>query len=215
MSLLSSLSSSSSSSYIAPRSTQISEEVKFQRQRVDPSKHQPETLRSGKFNTLTTLSNTSTKLIPRSVGLYFYRRGFKAGFHGSPTLLDFNRFQQISNWQLYLKNLVLQHPAWLSYPNIKSYELHPQLPICVGYWDGTTTGIAPNANSLHNTGIISDLLRLTDKPNGPHPIQTQLTTTKGSRSMSSILRMAITVHIRLIGDDSDDEESNTVTSSTI
>jgi len=147
MSLLSTSSSSSSpSAYNLPRSTHISEEVKFQRQRIDPSKAQPEIHRSGKYNTLTMLSNTSTKLIPRSVGLYFYRRGFKAGFHGSPTLLDFNRFQQIPDWQQYLKNLVLQHTAWLSYPNIKSYELHPRLPICVGYWDGTTTGIAPNAN---------------------------------------------------------------------
>lgn len=144
------------------------------------------------------LSNTSTKPIPRSVGLYFYRRGFKAGFHGSPTLLDFNRFQQIPDWQQYLKNLVLQHPACISYPNIKFYELHPRLPICAGYWDGTTTGIASNAN----------LLRLTDKPNCPHSVQTQLVTVKGSRSVSSILRMAITIHLQQIGDDSDDEDSN-------
>ena len=114
-----------SSSYKTPRSIHISEEVKFQRQRVDPSKTPSDTLRSGKFNTLTTLSSISTKPIQRSVGLYFYRRGLKAGFHRSPTLLDFNRSQQIPDWQDYLKNLIFQHPAWLSYPNIKSYELHP------------------------------------------------------------------------------------------
>jgi len=65
MSLLSTSSSSSSpSAYNLPRSTHISEEVKFQRQRIDPSKAQPEIHRSGKYNTLTMLSNTSTKLIP-------------------------------------------------------------------------------------------------------------------------------------------------------
>ena len=108
-----------------------------------------------------------------------------------------------------MKNLIFQHPAWLSYPNIKSYELHPRLPICVGYWDGTTTGIAPNANPLQNSGIIADLLRLTDNPKSPHLIQTHLTTVKSSRSPSSILRMAITIHIRPIGDDSDDSDNNT------
>ena len=63
-------------------------------------------------------------------------------------------------------------------------------------------------NPLHNSGIIADLLQLTDKPNGPHSVQTQLVTVKGSRSVSSILRTAITIHLRQIGDDSDDEDSN-------
>ena len=129
-----------------PRTLQVSEEVKFQRQRIYPSKEQPEPSHRGKFNTLNLLSSPSTKPVQRSIGLYFYRRGLKAGFHGSPNLVEFIRTEHIPNWQQYLKNIVLQHPAWLAYPNIKSFELHPQLPICVGFWDGTTTGVAPNAN---------------------------------------------------------------------
>ena len=198
-----------SSSYNKPRSINISEEVKFQRQCVDPSKTPSDTLCSGKFNTLTTLSSISTKPVQRSVGLYFSRRGLKASFHGSPTLLDFIRSQQIPDWQDYLKNLIFQHPAWLTYPNIKSYELHPRLPICVDYWDGTTTGIAPHANLLHNSSSIADLLHLTDNPKASNSIQTHFTTVKGSRSLSSILRMAPTIHIRPIGVDSDDENDNT------
>ena len=199
-----------SNSYCPPRSIHISEEVKFQRQRIDPSnlKQQSLSLQPSQFNALTTLSSLSTKPIQRSVGLYFYRRGLKAGFHGSPTLLSFIRTDLISNWQQYLKNPVLQHPAWLSYPNIKSLELHPRLPICVGYWDGTTTAIAPNANMLQNDRIISDLLRLTDSPKAFNSTQTHLTTPKGSRSFSSILRIAITIHIRPIGEDDEDEENH-------
>ena len=108
-----------------------------------------------------------------------------------------------------MKNLVLHHPACLSYPNIKSFELHPRLPICLGYWDGTTTCIAPNANPLDNSGIIMDLLRLTDNPKGSLLSQTHLTTLKSSRPISSILRMAITVHIHPIGEDSENEDNST------
>ena len=107
-----------------------------------------------------------------------------------------------------MKNLVLQHPAWLAYPNIKSFELHPRLPICVGFWDGTTAGVAPNANQLQNSGLISDLLRLTDNPKGLHLTQTQLSNTKSTKTLGPISRMAITVHIRPIGDDSEDEDNN-------
>ena len=94
---------------------------------------------------LTTLTSPLSKSIQRSVGLYFYGGGLKAGFHGLPILLDFHLSQHIPDWQDYLKNLIFQHPALLSYSNIKSYELYPWLPICVSYYDGTTTGITPNA----------------------------------------------------------------------
>jgi len=102
-------------------------------------------------------------------------------------LVEFIRTEQVSNWQQYLKNIVLQHPAWLAYPNIKAFELHPQLPICVGFWDGTTAGVAPNANPLQNTGLISDLLRLTDNPKGLNFTQTQLSNTKSGKITSLIL----------------------------
>jgi len=191
-----------------PRSRQISEEVKFQRQRIQPSEEQPKLAHRGKFNTLTTISSPSTKPVQRSIRLYFYRRGIKAGFHGSPILVEFIHTEQVPNWQQYLKNIVLQHPAWLAYPNIKSFELHLRLPICVGFWDGTTTGVAPNANPLQNNGLISDLLRLTDNPKRINFTQTQLSTTKSSKITSPILRMAITIHIRSIGEDSEEEDNN-------
>ena len=197
-----------STSYRPPRSIHISEEVKFQKQRVDPAKELSQSIPSSKFNTLTTSSSSLTKPTQRSVGLYFYHRGLKVGFHRSPTLVTFTRTERIPNWHQYLKNLVLQHPAWLSYPNIKTMELHPRLPICVSFWDGTTTGIAPNANVLPDSGLISDLLRLTDCPRVSNFTQTTLTSSKGSRSISSILRMAITIHIRPIGEDSKDEENH-------
>ena len=71
-----------SGAYCPPRSIHVSEEVKFQRQRIDPVvlKEQSQSLSRSPFNTLTTLT-TSTKPIQRSVGLYFYRRGLKAGFN--------------------------------------------------------------------------------------------------------------------------------------
>ena len=87
-------------------------------------------------------------------------------------------------------------------------ELHSRLPICVGFWDGTTTGIAPNANVLPDSGLISDLLCLTDCPRVSNFTQTTLTSSKGSQSISSILRMTITIHIRPIGEDSEDEENH-------
>ena len=191
-----------------PRNHNISEEVKFQRQRILSSEEQLKLPYRGKFNTLTTLNSSSIKPVQRSIGLFFYRRGLKAGFHGSPTLVEFIRTEQVPNWQQYLKNIVLQHPAWLSYPNIKSFELHPRLPICVGFWDGTTSGVAPNANPLQNSGVIGDLLRLTDNPKGLSLTQTQLSNIKSSKAIGPILRMAITVHIRPIGEDSDDEHNN-------
>ena len=122
----------------------------------------------------TTLNSSSIKPVQRSIGLFFYRRGLKAGFYRSPTLAEFIRTEQVPNWQQYLKNIVLQHSAWLSYPNIKSFELYPLLPICVGFWDGTTSGVAPNANPLQNSWVIGDLLRLTDNPKGLSLTQTQL-----------------------------------------
>ena len=109
---------------------------------------------------------------------------------------------------IFLLMIVLQHPAWLAYPNIKSFELHPRLPICVGFWDGTTTGVAPNANPLQDSGIISDLLRLTDNPKGPNSTQTTLSNSKSSKTFGPISRMAITVHIRPLGEDSEDEDHN-------
>lgn len=192
-----------------PRSIHISEEVKFHRQRVDPSLQNSEPIHHGRFNTLATLSGNSTKPVQRSIGLYFYRRELKAGFHGSPTLVSFLHTERVPDWQQYLKNIVLQHPAWLSFPNIKSFELRPRLPICVGFWDGTTTGVAPNVNQLQSGGVIADLLRLTDNPKGHSGSQSQLPHLRGGRSTSSILRMAITIHIRPIGDESDEEDNNT------
>jgi len=86
--------------------------------------------------------------------------------------------------------------------------LHPRLPICVGFWDGTTTGLAPNANPLQNSGLIRDLLHLTDNPKGLTLTETQLSGTKSSKVIGPILRIAITVHIRPLGEDSEDKDYN-------
>ena len=63
-------------------------------------------------------------------------------------------------------------------------------------------------NLLQNRGSIADLLHLTDNPKSLQLIHTNLTTVKSSRSASSILRMTMTIHIRLIGDDSDNSDNN-------
>ena len=85
--------------YCPSRSIHVFEEIKYQRQHIDPVvlKEQSQSLSHSPFNTLTTLT-TPTKPIQRSVGLYFYRRGLKAGFHGSPTLINFTRTERIPGW---------------------------------------------------------------------------------------------------------------------
>lgn len=197
-----------SSHLSSTRSSHISEELKFQRQRVQPSAEQPKPLHHGKLNALTTISSPSTKPVQRSIGLYFYCHELMARFHGSPMLVVFIRTEQVRNWQQYLKNLVLRHPAWLANPNIKSFELHPRLSICVGFWDGTISGFAPNANPLQINGFIGDLLHLTNNPKGLNVTQTQPSNTKSGKITSPILRMAITFHIRSISEDSEDEDNN-------
>jgi len=144
------------STYPSSRTILISKEVKFQRQRIQSSDDQHKPPSRERFNALTILGSPSTKPIQRSICLFFYCRGLKAGFNGSPTLVEFICTEPVPNWQQYLKNIVFQHPPWLAYPNIKSFELHPRLPICVGFWDRTTTGIALNANLLHNSGIVME-----------------------------------------------------------
>ena len=173
-------------SYQSPRTAQISEEVKFQCLRVLSSDDQHKPSSCGRFNALNLLSSPSTKPVQQSIGLFFYCRRLKAGFHGSRTLVEFIRTEPVPNWQHYLKNIVLQHPAWLAYPNIKSFELHPRLPIGVDFWDGTTTGVAPNANPLQDSSIISDLLHLTDNPKGPNSTQTHWSNSKSSKTLGPI-----------------------------
>ena len=63
-------------------------------------------------------------------------------------------------------------------------------------------------NLIPVTGIISHLLRLTDNPKGLNATQTQLPNSKSGKTIGPILRMAIAVHIRPIGDDSDGEDNN-------
>ena len=120
-------------------------------------------------------------------------------------MVEFIRTEHVPHRQFYLKNIILQHPAWLSYTNIKSFEFYPRLPICVGFWHGTTTGVAQNANLLQNSGLISYLLPVADNPKGLTLTQTQLTGTKSGKVIGPILRMAITVHTRPLGENFEDE----------
>ena len=82
------------------------------------------------------------------------------------------------------------------------------MPISVGFWAGTTTGVAPNANPLPDSGIICNLLYLTDNPKGQNSTQTHLSNSKSSKTFGPISQMAITVHRHPIGEDSEDEDHN-------
>jgi len=74
----------------------------------------------------------------------------------------YNKFDRISDWQIYLQQEVLVHPAWRSYPKIKDLEINPHTAICVGYWEGGNT--QPAANELLGSGSISDLLWVVKNP---------------------------------------------------
>ncbi|RPA91875.1 hypothetical protein L873DRAFT_260235 [Choiromyces venosus 120613-1] len=77
-------------------------------------------------------------------------------------IIQLLKSDRVDNWQEYLRAQVQDHPAWKSFPNIKSQEIDPHKPICVGYWEGGNS--LPNANELVGGGTIVDLLKLVDNP---------------------------------------------------
>lgn len=76
-------------SYQSPRTTEISGEVKFQRQRLISSDNEQKYSPCGRYNALTLLSHRSTIPVQQLIGSFFYRTGLKAGFRGSPTIVEF------------------------------------------------------------------------------------------------------------------------------
>jgi len=106
-------------------------------------------------------------------------------------IIYLSKSDQIINWHDYLRAQVCDHPAWRSYPHIRTPEIDPQKPICVGYWEGGN--LLPNANELIGGGTIVDLLKLVDNPKS-NSILTQHSMAKARRSNESI-RIGYTVHI--------------------
>lgn len=190
----------------------VAAEVNAQRQRITTAK--PD---GGRFKSFTTLGMQQVKPVARSLALFFFSKGNTRGvFHGVPTILHFIKSEHIPDWQHYLTNQVLQHPAWTTYPNIKQYIIDQNHPICVGYWEGNSN--TPNANALVGSGTIADLLRLTENPKTLAGVQQQQHTSRGpGRQSPTTFRMAYTVFIRRIGvvySDEENENSATIASNT-
>ena len=192
------------------RTSQTTAEIRSFRQRVDTSKEVPEVLnRVGKFNTLNNSmlqGSRSTTLYPRQVSLFFMKKGYsKAVAHGSAKVIKFNKADVIANWQEYLVSEVLSHPAWKSFPNGQQYEIDPKRGVCVGFWEAS--GI-PNANMMEGSGSIANLLEMCENPRLQEKNLTATTsgTGKGGRSSPVLsIRMAYTVHIRIINDSSSED----------
>jgi len=171
---------------------------------VDPNREQSESLNRSRFNSLTSLSILSGKPLSKSLSLFFFRKGSnRPTVHGLPTLIQLSKVDRIPDWQQYLQQQIQEHPAWKSYPNIKSFEIDPDKPICVGFWEGGNT--LPNANELTGSGIIADLLRLVENPKSGSGSTNMSSVSRGGRKTTESIKMAYTVHIRTIGDCSDEE----------
>lgn len=102
-----------------------------------------------------------------------------------------------------MQQQIQEHPAWKSYPNIKSFKIDPHKPICVGLWEGGNT--LPNANELTGSGIIADLLQLVENPKSGPGSTNMDSASRGGRITTESIKIAYTVHIRTIGDCSDEE----------
>lgn len=119
-------------------------------------------------------------------------------------IIQLCKSDRIENWQKYLQAQVQDHPAWPSFPQIRTQEIDPSKPICVGYWEGGNT--LPNANELIGSETIADLLKLVDNPKS-NTVLSQHGGMNGRRPNESI-RIRYTVHIRNVGDDSEDTNEN-------
>ncbi|KAG0128325.1 hypothetical protein HOY82DRAFT_541339 [Tuber indicum] len=191
------------SNFLLPLRTSASaEEVRRYRQRANQSKDQPEHLSQSRFNTLSSLTLSLPKPINKSLSLFFFHKGSsRTMLHGSPMIIQLLKSDRVENWQEYLQCQVQDHPAWKSFPNIKTLEIDPRKPICVGYWEGGNS--LPNANELIGSGSIAELLNLVENSKSSI-ILPQHGGNKG-RIASESIRVGYTVHIWIIGDESDDE----------
>ncbi|RPA99265.1 hypothetical protein L873DRAFT_1843607 [Choiromyces venosus 120613-1] len=108
--------------------------------------------------------------------------------------MHFLRSELVPDWQHYLTNQVIQHPAWTTYPNIKQYIMDSDHPVCVGYWEGNSN--TSNANALVGGGTIADLLHLTENPK--NLAGTQQPPSRGSGQTTTTFHIAYTVFIRRI-----------------
>jgi len=202
-----SLSSRSPSQYGINRPS-ITEQVQSYRQRVDPNTISSSSFTHGShFKTInsqtpSTLSSPTSKIYAKQLSLFFHKKGTSTpSRHGSPMIKHYNKFDRISDWQIYLQQEVLVHPAWRSYPKIKDFEIYPHIPIRVGYWEGGNT--QPAANELLGSGSISDLLRLVKNPKTFEGSSAKLSGIgKGGKSSAQPIKMVFTIHIRY-KDDSD------------
>ncbi|KAG0643603.1 hypothetical protein HOY80DRAFT_1087685 [Tuber brumale] len=130
-------------------------------------------------------------------------------WHGSPMIKQYNKSDSVSDWQQYLHEEVLTHPAWRSYLKIKDFEINPHIPTCVGYWEGGN--IQPAANELLGPDTIADLLRLVKNPKVMNSSNRSITTGKGGNVSSEPIKIAYTIHIQFRDDSySSDNKSTSI-----
>ena len=79
-------------------------------------------------------------------------------------------------------------------------------PICLGFWEGNSN--TSNANTLIGSGIVADLLRLTENPKNSARTQQYPSISEGHWATTT-LRIAYTVSIRCIGIVYSDDETKT------
>jgi len=214
LNISSSISIPTTSSSQLPASRQyISDQVRTYRQRVDPTNDIPEQLSfSSRYNTIslpvsTPSSFTTSKIYTKQLSLFFHKKGTSTPIrYGSPMVKHYNKSDRIADWQQYLYDEVITHPAWRSYPKIKDFEINPHIPICVGYWEGGN--IQPAANKLLGTGTVADLLRLVKNPKIANTARKSVAVGKGGKSVSEPIKMAYTIHIRYCDDSSSSDNKS-------
>jgi len=110
-----------------------SQEVRRQRQGADQSKDQPESSSQSRYNTLSLLSSSTPKPLNKSLSLFFFWKwSSRATLHGSPMIIQLQKLDRVDDWQEYLHIQVQDHPALKSFPNVRTQEIDPNKPICIG-----------------------------------------------------------------------------------
>jgi len=77
--------------------------------------------------------------------------------HNSPKIIQQCKSDRVKDWQEYLQAQVRDNPALRSFPQIRTPEIDPLKPICVGYCEGGN--LLPNTNDLIGTGRIAESLK--------------------------------------------------------
>ena len=90
-----------------------------------------------------------------------------------------------------MKLLLILHEGPIQ--KLKVFGINPDIPICVGYWEGGN--IQPAAKELLGTGMVADLLRLVKNPKIANTASKSVAVSKGGKSVSEPIKMVYTIYI--------------------